>query len=388
MPTQQQRVTFVVAPMSDETIEDRFNITLNDTSPPAPPFDPSVQADESGLYEYSCRGTYNGRRRANASHPHHCSTCNYYFGTEAIRLRHRSTMLCHNCYSGTYSYRMCSRGHIYSSRSGNVCEACYPRYWRPGNSVTDMRHNRTGGVSLTYGLEFEVSTRSANYRTLRDITNFGSGSDGSVNGDAAEFVSPILQGNAGMDELQRFCRFARNNNWRADSSCGLHLHIGVNSLTWAQQQAILTMFDLTYDRYWRRWVHSRRDGAGYCRRIDDNWRRYLRDANSIGNFTRRLGTRYYWMNAQAYSEHGTFENRLHQGCVVYTTVRDWVQGNLRFMASAAEQTADEWRTLWEEASGTEERDGIMRGMLGTPLFRRLCQRSARVYRNTLQYAGI
>lgn len=94
----------------------------------------------------------------------------------------------------------------------------------------------------------------------------------------AEFVSPILVGNEGVENALEFAEWLRSIGARVNNSCGLHIHIGIDSVlgrnaSSATMVAFLTkVAHLSY-----RWQDSlyaqtgtRRDRNHYCQRINDS----------------------------------------------------------------------------------------------------------------------
>jgi len=95
--------------------------------------------------------------------------------------------------------------------------------------------------------------------------------------EGVEFVSPILVGNEGLRNAVDFVQWLRSHNARVNSSCGLHIHIGIDSVLGrgASTAKIVTFLTkvahLTY-----RWqdalyaqTGTRRDRNHYCERIRD-----------------------------------------------------------------------------------------------------------------------
>tara|TARA_Y100000004_G_C8954040_1_gene429943 strand:- start:3103 stop:4017 length:915 start_codon:yes stop_codon:yes gene_type:complete len=100
----------------------------------------------------------------------------------------------------------------------------------------------------------------------------------SYNRQGAEFVSPVLVGNEGVENVLGFAEWLRSVGARVNNSCGVHIHIGIDSVlgrnaSSATMVAFLTkVAHLSY-----RWqdalycqTGTRRDRNHYCQRINDS----------------------------------------------------------------------------------------------------------------------
>lgn len=70
--------------------------------------------------------------------------------------------------------------------------------------------------------------------------------DGSIRADpghkASEFVSPILKGNAGVQNVINFVEFARRIRAKVNSTCGCHITVGIPSITGTPSAIATTQF--------------------------------------------------------------------------------------------------------------------------------------------------
>ena len=150
-------------------------------------------------------------------------------------------------------------------------------------------------------------------------------SDGSLTGnDTNEVVSPILNGENGLQSLRTLCNALAAVNARVNKSCGLHVHIGAANISdehycriFRNYQAIETAIDTFMA------LSRRSDNAYYCkslRRFDFN------GCTTKGDIARALGyRRYFKVNAEAYNRHHTVEFRQHQGTTDYEKISHWVK---------------------------------------------------------------
>ena len=184
------------------------------------------------------------------------------------------------------------------------------------------------GSSRRFGIELETNRGTASNQFAFDAKE-----DGSISG--WEYVSHILRGDEGMDEVKNF--MASGHNIRVGENCGLHLHFSVRDLDSAEKYAVQAAFLVT-QQWWHRQVESHRRGNHYCRECDVNGT-FLSIKAAIGHGQEyesfcNYGDRYFWMNTSAVHKHGTFENRLHHATWDFAAVKRWIILNLRFVRAA------------------------------------------------------
>jgi len=212
-------------------------------------------------------------------------------------------------------------------------------YLAQGSNVVDTKHDRAGSTRR-FGVELEVST-ARNYGQLEGQTVFGLKGDCSVGGDGCEFVSPVLQGDAGIEAVEALCEYARSHEWKCDDTCGYHLHIDMNDLDDEAKKRILYAYKLT-EALWAKFVQRRRARNTYCRKIslDAADIRDQRFESSISDIEDAVG-RYCWCNTVAWHDHGTLEIRLHHGTVTQAVVVNWIRAHLRFVDLVRSLTLDQ-----------------------------------------------
>lgn len=208
-----------------------------------------------------------------------------------------------------------------------------------GPNIIDDKADKVG-AKRCFGVELEVSD-APDYMGLEGKTHFAVKSDGSVDGDGLEFVSPILAGNAGLEAVANLCEYAENAGWDCDSSCGFHLHIDVRDLTDEQRHRVYYAYKLTED-LWFRFVSSRRERNTYCKKIDacaDDIR--YADFDACARAAYDSTDRYTWCNILAFDTHGTIEIRLHHGTIGKADVTAWIKAHLRFVEIVRSMTLDQ-----------------------------------------------
>jgi hypothetical protein len=241
--------------------------------------------------------------------------------------------------------------------------------WDEGNEVKSDSFTKTG-ADRRYGVEFEVSDANG-YADLEGKTVFGCKGDGSVSGDGCEFVSPILEGDAGLEAIDNFLNFAESRKWGADESCGFHLHIDVTDLTAVQKKRIAIAYRLTQDM-WLAMVPRRRRTGGYSTKMrlsaeemeNESW------YDISGN-----ASRYEWCNITG--RHGTIEIRLHHGTLDRKEIKNWIVAHLRFVAAVVEMSDSEaWVAFNDKGISAQFRvlEGLVQSRDVSEHFRRVSKK--------------
>lgn len=237
------------------------------------------------------------------------------------------------------------------SEEGNMCRACYdqgmreirPDYWVPedhGGSIGINAISRTDYEDVkskrTFGVELEVCFAPKQKNMLpADKKYWVAKRDGSLpSATGVEMASTILRGDAGLNVIKNLCDYAREHKWAVDKRAGFHLHIGLNSETMKQVEAVAMGYHLTY-KLWTCFVSPSRNGGRYCRAHNgSSGPKRFEEANlkGEGDFVHSLmGDRYHWVNWDSYRQRKTVEIRLHQGTLDYEKISSWVKAHLRFV---------------------------------------------------------
>ncbi len=198
------------------------------------------------------------------------------------------------------------------------CEPCIPNNGYPtrccGGRLPATSFDEIESDCL-YGIEIE--TASGEYCNVP--ASWGIHYDGSITG--MEIVSPIMQGDAGLRELEKV--YACDLTF--DKSCGIHVHINVRDLTDVQKMDLIKAF-LETKKAWFNFVDLDRQDNDYC--LD--CLPALRWGDYFNSYMDRTTTRYSWLNLDAYSKHGTFELRLLEGCHL-GRLKTWLKMILKFV---------------------------------------------------------
>ncbi|MDD3297129.1 MAG: amidoligase family protein [Candidatus Omnitrophica bacterium] len=172
-----------------------------------------------------------------------------------------------------------------------------------------------------------------------------------------EFVSPVLHGTEGLEEVKRLVNSIKDHGGRVDSSCGLHVHIGYENLmhpdaewrfnNWTRSQLINNMIDIfsEFDQSFMLMVNKSRWNKSYCARhkdyceVDDSaTKNYQR--RKISNSDRPIAFMGHWsaVNLEhffhAHESRKTVEIRLLEGTLDAEKIEAWVLLCQRFVHRA------------------------------------------------------
>lgn len=183
------------------------------------------------------------------------------------------------------------------------------------------RHSLTETAS-----RHNVALRSEGYNHTDNRSYFKVVSDASLSGyDTNEIVSPILNGQKkGFDALKNAVDVLNEVGATVNSSCGLHVHIGIAKLTDEQYVNIFKNYqklELAIDSF-----------MAYSRRGNDNRFAKSLQGYDFGSCHTKLDVedilrcdRYRKLNPVSYLRHSTIEFRQHQGTTNYKKIEMWVK---------------------------------------------------------------
>lgn len=153
--------------------------------------------------------------------------------------------------------------------------------------------------------------------------------DGSIHGERAfELVSPVLQGETGLQELKKVCEVLSQLGARVNKTCGLHLHFGAVDFTmqtWKNLVYNYASLENTIDG----WMPESRRGANnnYSGTLrTDSWKAKINNASTLQKLSSALmnRSRYYKLNLESYWRHKTVEFRQHSGTIEFEKIKSWI----------------------------------------------------------------
>ena len=135
-----------------------------------------------------------------------------------------------------------------------------------------------------------------------------------------EVVSPILQGQNGLDQLKVVCATLNELGARVNVSCGLHVHLNATDLTVGEILSVYNRYADFGSQIDTVVSPSRRgEGARYVSKINKltgSYKSKQRLANARG--------KYHKVNLVNVSERGTIEFRQHQGTTDFEKITNWL----------------------------------------------------------------
>jgi hypothetical protein len=169
--------------------------------------------------------------------------------------------------------------------------------------------------------------------------------DGSLstygNGGAAEVVSPVLRGQDGMNQIRTVMGILRDAGSSTNTSCGMHIHIGMDSLTATEQARVILQhckwqaaFDafITVARQSNSYASKRT--IGQATQLAEGWADNSRPVDRRRSISENQG-RYYTLNLNSFYKYGTFEFRMHGGSLNGTNATAWIALHHGFIAACA-----------------------------------------------------
>lgn len=215
---------------------------------------------------------------------------------------------------------------------------CLVRAWLP-TPKRQARFAFTFGVEIEcVGCEFRAFRDTAERNGLgvfdqffynhRDMPVYKLTTDSSISGSyAAECVTPPLNGNAsGFGSLKACCKTLKEIGAHANSSCGLHVHIGAAKLTDEEYCNVFVNY-MRLETAIESFLAPSRRGANarWCASLRNNERAVLFASNRDEMRWALNSDRYHRVNPCAYAAHKTIEFRQHQGTTNYTKIEHWVK---------------------------------------------------------------
>jgi hypothetical protein len=184
------------------------------------------------------------------------------------------------------------------------------------------------GSTRKFGIELETSA-CPNHLELRNNTIWECKPDCSIEG--LEFVSPVLFGDQGLNEIKVFCANARRLRWHVNRYCGYHAHFDMTNENWQSLRSIAFAYYITYE-LWRHFVSDARANNSMCG-VPSCVLSDITEINSEEDWDYFVGKcdRFEFVNWRAYFVHGTMEVRLHDASLTTKEVLNWIKVHVRFI---------------------------------------------------------
>lgn len=158
--------------------------------------------------------------------------------------------------------------------------------------------------------------------------------DGSIMGmNGMEVVSPILEGDEGLRQVQVVCDTLTRIGCTVNRSTGLHVHVDARDLEDEHVKNVVRMYvkyESCYDSIMP--VSRRESNNTYCASVTarlggsvDAAFRAIKSARGVEGLRRAFGTRYMKVNLDSLLRHRTVEFRQHSGSLDGQKVVCWVK---------------------------------------------------------------
>lgn len=232
------------------------------------------------------------------------------------------------------------------------------------------RYPRYVGVEVECGKLPGAKTKGfKNVAVAADKYKFRIGTDGSISSFAksTEISTTPARGEILHTQLQELGDALIKDELKANSSCGLHVHVDVRDYTIEHLMNFVYIWDRVENCLYRLVSPSRRTGtysrpwgtkfkdAGVLnqkfsmeereRRLDAASYGSASEAQSYKNSRSKHNSRYHGMNLNAIPVHGTIEFRLHHGTVNPIKMRMWAAVCSALVEYAFQHTEVEIREL-------------------------------------------
>jgi Putative amidoligase enzyme. len=161
-----------------------------------------------------------------------------------------------------------------------------------------------------------------------------------------EIVSPILIGENGLNQVRRVVNALEAIGARVNTACDFHVHFDIGDLDVHAMRSIVAryaLFETEIDAFMP--LSRRRDNNADClsmHGIASSQR--LKDASTIIELTEAQEGRYFKVNLQSYSYHGTIEFRQHPGTVSAEKAINWIKFLAAFIDESARLAAEKPRS--------------------------------------------
>ena len=257
---------------------------------------------------------------------------------------YESDEVAHQC--GIY-WRECCEEYVHENigrccdRNPNYSCSTFDNSYIQSESTSYLK---TSSMNYTYGVEIESCTRRSMEDGNTDYLNLKTMEDGSIEG--LEYVTGVLEGDVGVQQLKDICRVLREEDVRVDRSCGVHIHIGNTIFNRRFSIMLLKLCKQIEKDVYSIMPESRKTNT-YCKLLPDNISamNFHNYRKTLGNFTQGTpiskdynkkknhpgghynSQRYYWVNltnCSARTGPETVEFRPHGATIDFNKIYNWL----------------------------------------------------------------
>jgi hypothetical protein len=237
--------------------------------------------------------------------------------------------------------------------------------------------NLTYGIEIECGINHDAPVRPGSYHAGNSVAalpsfegrNWRADRDGSLHfadRTAVEFVSPILRGAEGLDNIRATCAQIKAWGGAVNRTCGLHVHVHFPVDDVAAMRRLTRLVGRFEDALYAAAGDPARRSGGYCRPVKTdankrlNWNRYT-SKSQMAYGAGDLGDRYRivnWTNFLS-GRMNTVEFRVFSGSLNPAKIAAWVQLCLSLVEMALDGNDAAWDikgsslTRWGASSGEQ-----------------------------------
>lgn len=321
--------------------------------------------DEDG--EILCKACYNARYTQ-------CDACAESVPVDEVCTGLNDQSYCSDCYDERYTScagcaRVIDRDTVHQ-RHEEFCPQCIDPYITLAS--TTYEHNPSQR-KVGFELEF-ITSETPELEEWGKLKDDGSVCPDDDDGDGScgyEFASHIASGDTLLNVIDAVCAGIRDTGATVNTSCGFHVHLDMRGTTPEERRNIARWWRVFEPVFFGMMSESRQNND-FCGSV-----RNSEDCN-----------RYRTLNVTAFSKHGTFEVRLHQGTTDSRRVRDWTIFLLHFFDTFQHLPCEEERSKIIDAMTHRERLITLFQLCPMPLsIRRYILRQTRLFHSKLLMAN-
>jgi len=333
----------------------------HDTDDPRHIFEPFLTrtdcaACEIDFTDHSPPYVYEGRsyclscvtQRVERSRLAPCAGCGSDMSRHALQ-RHNGEEYCENCLRERIDICHCCNSsddldNMHRNVDGYpICDSCYSPEWETSrwNSPTTYKEIPCG---ITFGIELETSI-CPRYQTLEGKTKWGCVREASTAGK--EFISPILYGDAGLNEIESFIG-DNASSWEVNGDCGTHIHLSMRG--WGLEEKGKVAFAFReLQGVFQALLRDRMANSmcGVCDWVIAD----LECSEDIEDFAMTTD-KFNWLNIRPLLRQDTIEIRLLKGTLDPKLIRAWIVFCVKIMHFASSLTWDDLATKMKSPRST------------------------------------
>jgi hypothetical protein len=188
-------------------------------------------------------------------------------------------------------------------------------------------------------------------------------SDCSIQGDNGfEVVSPILEGEAGIAEVQKVCDTLVSLGEQVNKSCGFHIHHDATGWGIQKFRNLFKRFIKFENALDSVQPESRRGNANrYCASVIKTFAE-IDQCHTVNGLSNLYGnSRYYKLNIKSFFRQGSVEFRNHAGTVEAAKVINYIRLTSAMVSDAEDKTAVKQFT--KPTTAKEALDTMLAGMI-------------------------